>query len=371
MVRSMLFDSGDSRLWGEACSTAVYLRNCLPHSQLPLRKTLFEVLFNKKPSITHLRHFASSCNVHIPEEGRPAGKFNSRAERARLIGYIDSSETIYKVILENNHIFAIRAANCTFLDSSLASSMPSTISASQPPIPSSTDRPSIESRPTIPIIEPTQPIQVSAQPMRTVPIIEPTRPIQVSTQPMPTGPIIESTRSIQVPAQPITEPTKPILSVEPTRSNRPTRSNQPIRSEAINTDVTRLPCQPPTRQALDIPNCAISTNPDTCEAMQSDRICVAGLANPLALNKDNSKPENVYEHIPVNVHEHFKASKLSSDASESSNMAHHTEPTLHSLLAATAENEPKTFNQAITCADSPKWYKAMEDELKILADQAV
>jgi len=181
MVRSMLFDSGDSRLWGEACSTAVYLRNCLPHSQLPLRKTLFEVLFNKKPSITHLRHFASSCNVHIPEEGRPAGKFNSRAERARLIGYIDSSETIYKVILENNHIFAIRAANCTFLDSSLASSMPSTISASQPPIPSSTNQPSIESRSTRPIIEPTQPIQVSAQPMPTVPIIEPTWPIQVST----------------------------------------------------------------------------------------------------------------------------------------------------------------------------------------------
>jgi len=172
---------------------------------------------------------------------------------------------------------------------------------------------------------------------------------------MSTGPIIESMRSIQVPAQPIIEPTRPILSVqpilEPTRPNQPIISNQPIRSEAINTDITSLPCQPPTRQALDIPNCAISTNPDTCEATHFDRIFVVGLANPLILNKDNSKYFNTYEHMPVNTYKYFEASKLSSDTSESSNMAHHTEATLYSLLA---KNEPKTFNQAITCTDSPR-----------------
>jgi len=44
-------------------------------------------------------------------------------------------------------------------------------------------------------------------------------------------------------------------------------------------------------------------------------------------------------------------------------------------LLATAlavnDNEPKTFKQATECTDSSRWYKAMQDELKLLADQAV
>jgi len=60
---------------------------------------LFEMPFKKLPSIAHLRPFASSCYVHIPEEHRSAGKLNSRAERARFVSYnLDGSDAIYKVI---------------------------------------------------------------------------------------------------------------------------------------------------------------------------------------------------------------------------------------------------------------------------------
>ena len=56
MVRSMLIDLNptDNRLWAEACTAAVYLRNRLPHSQLKQRqpeqgKTPFEMLYNNSP----------------------------------------------------------------------------------------------------------------------------------------------------------------------------------------------------------------------------------------------------------------------------------------------------------------------------------
>ena len=60
MVRGMLIDYPDQHLWGEACQVAVYLQNRLPHSQLPQKKTPFEMLYQKQPSIgiyTKYQHF--------------------------------------------------------------------------------------------------------------------------------------------------------------------------------------------------------------------------------------------------------------------------------------------------------------------------
>jgi len=121
MVRSMLIDYPDQHLWGEACLLAVYLRNRLPHSQLPQKKTPFEMLYKKQPSIGHLKPFGSHCYIHIAEERRPAGsKLQPRAESAIFVGYTESP-SIYKVQLANKHMFTVRAVNCIFTEATLAS----------------------------------------------------------------------------------------------------------------------------------------------------------------------------------------------------------------------------------------------------------
>jgi len=47
---------------------------------------------------------------------------------------------------------------------------------------------------------------------------------------------------------------------------------------------------------------------------------------------------------------------------------------LHILLAtalAVSESEPKTFKQATSCADAPRWYTAMQEELDLMKEQDV
>ena len=131
MVRSMLIDYPDQRLWGEACLLAVYLRNRLPHSQLPQKKTPFEMLYNEQLSIKHLKPFGSHCYIHIAEECRPAGsKLQPRAESAVFVGYTESP-LIYKVQLANQHMFTVRAVNCIFTEPTSVTTPIPTLSLSE------------------------------------------------------------------------------------------------------------------------------------------------------------------------------------------------------------------------------------------------
>jgi len=66
IVRHYL-DNVPASLWAEVFNWACYVKNRLPHSAL-MDKTLCEVLFNKKPMISHLRPFYAKCSVDIPEE---------------------------------------------------------------------------------------------------------------------------------------------------------------------------------------------------------------------------------------------------------------------------------------------------------------
>jgi len=112
MVRSMLLNL-DKRLWAESCSTAVYLRNRLPHSFLN-GMTPYEALYHVKPEISHLRTFGASCYIHIPSEKRPAGsKLHSRAELATFVGYTCTSH-IYRIQESNKHIRSVPANECYF-----------------------------------------------------------------------------------------------------------------------------------------------------------------------------------------------------------------------------------------------------------------
>jgi len=66
MIRPSL-DNVPASLWAEVFNWACYVKNRLPHSAL-MNRTPYEVLFNKKPTISHLRPFYTKCYVHIPEE---------------------------------------------------------------------------------------------------------------------------------------------------------------------------------------------------------------------------------------------------------------------------------------------------------------
>ncbi|GJZ62009.1 ribonuclease H-like domain-containing protein [Tanacetum coccineum] len=84
VARSLLFQGGlPLYLWSECIMTAAYLINRLPSSVLN-GKTSFELVFNKKPVLKHLRVFGSLCyatvlNLH--------DKLGSRAEKCVLVGY--------------------------------------------------------------------------------------------------------------------------------------------------------------------------------------------------------------------------------------------------------------------------------------------
>lgn len=105
MMRTMLNSQKDLdlKLWAEACHTAVYLKNRLPHSALN-GLTPYEILYNKKPVISHLQPFGVTCYIYIPPEKRGAGsKLKARAEKGIFVGYTDSME-LYKVQLPSGHI---------------------------------------------------------------------------------------------------------------------------------------------------------------------------------------------------------------------------------------------------------------------------
>lgn len=70
--------------WAESVSTAAYLRNRSPNSSLK-GITPYEVLFNQKPNVSHLKVFGCLAFLHIPTENRR--KFEEKSRRVIFVGY--------------------------------------------------------------------------------------------------------------------------------------------------------------------------------------------------------------------------------------------------------------------------------------------
>jgi hypothetical protein len=100
MARTMLFGANmPNKLWAQAISTAVYLKNRLPHSSLRGNVTPHEMWFGTKLSLSHLRVFGCAAHVHVPEERRKKyadGKVSHRSIHTYFVGY-DKSDAIYEI----------------------------------------------------------------------------------------------------------------------------------------------------------------------------------------------------------------------------------------------------------------------------------
>ena len=69
-VRPMLTQAGLLKIyWAEAVNTANYLKNRTP-SQALLSKTSFEMWYDRKPDLSHLRTFGCNAYAHIPDTQR-------------------------------------------------------------------------------------------------------------------------------------------------------------------------------------------------------------------------------------------------------------------------------------------------------------
>lgn len=89
MARCMLVGEGlTENLWAEAVNTAAYLRNRAPTKALD-EVTPYEVWFNRKPVVKHLRTFGS---VAIALDKKQHSKFKPKGKEYIMVGYSDTSK---------------------------------------------------------------------------------------------------------------------------------------------------------------------------------------------------------------------------------------------------------------------------------------
>jgi hypothetical protein len=83
--RSMLYAANvHIRFWSEAVHTAVYVLNRTAIRTID-GKTPYEMWYNVKPSVFHIRIFGSDAYVHVPKELR--NKLSAKSKKGVLMGY--------------------------------------------------------------------------------------------------------------------------------------------------------------------------------------------------------------------------------------------------------------------------------------------
>jgi hypothetical protein len=82
-------------LWAEACSTAVYIKNRLPHSAFKLKKSPYKIMFGGKRLIKRLYPFGAKYYVHIAEEKQIGkSKLSLRGLKCYVVSYTESSKIL-------------------------------------------------------------------------------------------------------------------------------------------------------------------------------------------------------------------------------------------------------------------------------------
>lgn len=91
ITRTVLIDSGLAmNFWAETVNTSCYVNNrCLIRSMI--KKTPYELLNNRKPSIAHLKPFGCKCFV-LNNGKNNLGKFDVMSDEGVFVGYSSTSK---------------------------------------------------------------------------------------------------------------------------------------------------------------------------------------------------------------------------------------------------------------------------------------
>ena len=103
-ARAMMFGKRKSlphNLWAELINTAVYVLNRTGPTSVD-NKTPYELWYEKKPGVKHLRVIGSDCYVHIDKRFRK--KFDKKAIKGVLIGY--DNDDGYRIWCQNKLILS-------------------------------------------------------------------------------------------------------------------------------------------------------------------------------------------------------------------------------------------------------------------------
>lgn len=98
-------------LWVEACNTAIYVQNRIPHNALG-KITPKSVFTSSKPAVSHFKIFGSAAYCHVPEEKRK--KLDKTTEKGYLVGYSENAKAYRIYIPERRNIVVQRDVN--FMD---------------------------------------------------------------------------------------------------------------------------------------------------------------------------------------------------------------------------------------------------------------
>ncbi|UYV60463.1 hypothetical protein LAZ67_1001224, partial [Cordylochernes scorpioides] len=99
-ARSMIYAKNMSlKLWAGAVNTATYVLNRTGPTQIE-GKTPYELWFDKKPAVDHLRIFGTECFVHVPDEKRR--KLDAKSEKGILVGYCSNKDG-YRIWMPNSN----------------------------------------------------------------------------------------------------------------------------------------------------------------------------------------------------------------------------------------------------------------------------
>src|SRR5579862_7442416 len=100
LVRCLLYETKlNKKLWNEAATTVIYLKNRSPTNGISTGTTPYELWFGKKPNLDHIRIFGSKCYVQVPDTTSKK-KLNARKTKGYLVGY--EASNIYRVWCPKN-----------------------------------------------------------------------------------------------------------------------------------------------------------------------------------------------------------------------------------------------------------------------------
>ena len=98
----------DKCFWAETAMTAIYVKNRLPSAKIA-HKTPFEIVYNTKPSVKHMRVFGCQTFILTPREKRR--KWDPKARAGIFMGYEEVSKAYRVYDIEAKKVVISRDVN--------------------------------------------------------------------------------------------------------------------------------------------------------------------------------------------------------------------------------------------------------------------